>query len=74
MIIDTEKWCCKNCKHRPMIYPSGDVYGPPKIINPGTVYAYQWYDETCPYLCDDSFYNRMPLDKDFCSSFKPLED
>lgn len=54
---------CKNCKHRPEIVdprrPYGNGLEGPRIDQFG-------YDDTCPYLCGDSWYNRMPNDDGFC--------
>ena len=47
---------CKDCKHRPIV--EGDY-----ISEPGEIYS----DYTCPYLCDDCWYNRMPEDGWFCN-------
>ena len=47
---------CKDCKHRPIV--EGDY-----ISEPGEIYS----DYTCPYLCDDCWYNRMPEDSWFCN-------
>ena len=47
---------CKDCKHRPI---AEDDY----ISEPGEIYS----DYTCPYLCDDCWYNRMPEDSWFCN-------
>lgn len=49
---------CKDCKHRPV------------VVNPGKPYGFGLegpdYDEICPYLVDDGYYNRMPEDDWFC--------
>ena len=45
---------CKDCKHRPYEDEDGDVYAP------------DWGDYTCPFLCEDSYYNGMPEDDFFC--------
>ena len=47
---------CKDCKHRPIV--EGDY-----ISEPGEIYS----DYTCPYLCDDCWYNRMPEDSWYCN-------
>jgi hypothetical protein len=49
---------CKFCIHRP-VYENGKVAAP----------RYEdsaFRDYTCPYICDDSYYNRMPSDGNFC--------
>ena len=74
MIIDTSEWNCGNCKHKPIIDEYDDVVGPPIILYPGTDQEYEWHDMACPYLCDDSFYNRNPADTDFCSEFEKKEE
>ena len=50
---------CKYCKHKPHTKESdGDGYGF-DITADG--------DFTCPFLCDDGYYNRMPSDDFYCS-------
>ena len=50
---------CKDCKHKPHTKePDGDGYGF-DITADG--------DFTCPFLCDDGYYNRMPSDDFYCS-------
>ena len=48
---------CKECAHRPII--EFDKIKPPKIED---IYD----DLTCPFLCDDIYYNSMPKDDFFC--------
>lgn len=54
---------CRDCKHRPVVTDESHPYGfglaCPKEG------AYQ--DVTCPYLCDDGYYNRMPADGWYCA-------
>ena len=54
---------CRDCKHRPVVKDESHPYGfglaCPKEG------AYQ--DVTCPYLCDDGYYNRMPADDWYCA-------
>ena len=49
---------CKECIHRPII--EFDKIKAPKIED---IYD----DLTCPFLCDDTYYNRMPKDDFFCA-------
>ena len=49
---------CKDCKHRPI---KVDKY----VIGPR--YDDGFRDETCPFLCDDVYYSRMPLDDFYCA-------
>lgn len=52
---------CKDCIHRPIRY-----YGE----KPDAPYLDEdcgYRDYTCPYLCDDDYYNRMPADDWFCN-------
>lgn len=49
---------CKFCIHRP-VYENGKVIAP-------TFEDSALRDYTCPYICDDSYYNRMPSDENFC--------
>lgn len=55
---------CKNCKHRPVVVNPSRPYGF-GLAGPGSD-AFD-RDETCPYLCDDGYYNRMPDDDGFCN-------
>jgi hypothetical protein len=54
---------CRDCKHRPVVTDESHPYGfglaCPKEG------AYQ--DMTCPYLCDDVYYYRMPKDEWYCA-------
>ena len=65
---------CRECKHRPV--KSHDKKGrlwitAPKNYNEDCLSAFApavgEYDLTCPYLCDDPYYNRMPDDNYYCS-------
>lgn len=55
---------CKNCKHRPVVVNPSRPYGF-GLAGPGSDPFSR--DETCPYLCDDGYYNRMPDDDGFCN-------
>jgi hypothetical protein len=55
---------CKNCKHRPVVVNPSRPYGS-GLAGPGSDPFGR--DETCPYLCDDGYYNRMPRDDGFCN-------
>jgi hypothetical protein len=55
---------CKNCKHRPVVVNPSRPYGF-GLAGPGSDPFGR--DETCPYLCDDGYYNRMPDDDGFCN-------
>lgn len=76
MIIDTEKWCCKNCKHRPYVNEFGDVWGPRMIkYREWTEDSYEGQDVTCPYICEDDVYNsEYPEDTDFCARFEASDN
>ena len=53
---------CKDCIHRP--------YQVPAKYHNGKCVKYSYVtskDEECPYLCDDSWYNRIPEDAFFCA-------
>lgn len=52
---------CKDCIHRP-IHIDGKHPDSP-YIDDDCCYK----DYTCPYLCDDDYYNRMPDDNWFCN-------
>ena len=65
---------CHECKHRPVKVP--DKKGclwitAPRIDNEDCLSAFVptvgEFDLTCPYLCDDPYYNRMPDDNYYCS-------
>lgn len=55
---------CKECVHRPVIKLNKDLsmqfIKAPKIED---IYD----DFTCPFLCDDTYYNSMPKDDFFCA-------
>lgn len=54
---------CKDCIHRPYVVPAKyDISG--KCVKYSYVTA---PDDVCPYLCDDSWYNRVPEDTFFCA-------
>lgn len=49
---------CKDCKHKPHTKePDGDGYGFDITADD---------DFTCPFLCDDGYYNRMPSNDFYC--------
>ena len=59
---------CKDCKHRPYLAKRKrdgveDVFRPLKE-NPD--YEGQ-EDTTCPFLCDDRYFDRVPPDNFFCA-------
>lgn len=55
---------CKECKHRP-----SKEYG--RIIAPKDD---GYTDYKCPFVCEDSWYNRMPADDDYCSCGEKSEE
>lgn len=52
---------CKDCIHRPIHMDGKQIDSP--YIDDDCCYR----DYTCPYLCDDDYYNRMPDDDWFCN-------
>ena len=53
---------CKDCTHKPYVIPAKyDISG--KCVKYSYVTA---PDGVCPYICDDSWYNRVPEDNFFC--------
>lgn len=65
---------CRECKHRPVKSPDkkGRLWiTAPRIDNEDCLSAFVptvgEFDLTCPYLCDDPYYNRMPDDNYYCS-------
>lgn len=59
---------CKDCKHRPYMAKRKhdgrlDIYRP---LAENPEYEGQ-EDMTCPFLCYDSYYDRMPDDDFFCA-------
>ena len=58
---------CKDCKHRPQKNKDGYVM-PPRV----QVGVYAWGepeyddDESCPYVCEDRWYSRVPNDEQYC--------
>lgn len=56
---------CKDCKHRPEKKDG-------RIIAPRD--ADEYPDYNCPFVCDDSWYNRMPADDDYCSRGEKREE
>ena len=59
---------CKDCKHRPILL--GTAPCPPDDIRCGHHYG---HDLTCPYLCDDNYYSRIPADDWFCNHGERME-
>ena len=57
---------CKDCKHKP--YRSVGRNGKPIITcsSPN--------DETCPFLCDDPYYDKIPPDDFFCAYGETKDD
>lgn len=62
---------CKNCKHRPVVVDRSHPYGF-GLAGPGSDPFSR--DETCPYLCDDGYYNRMPDGDGFCNLGEGKDD
>ena len=61
-IIKKELVLCKDCKHGPVRFGSC-VEGPLKDNARG-----DWdKDYTCPFLCDDIYYSRIPADDFYCA-------
>lgn len=61
---DSEIVRCKDCIHRPYLVPA-------KYDSSGKCIKYAYVtspDDVCPYLCDDTWYNRVPEDNFFCAS------
>lgn len=65
---------CRECKHRPVKSPdkNGRLWiTAPKNYNEDCLSAFApavgEYDLTCPYLCEDPYYNMMPDDNYYCS-------
>lgn len=56
---------CKDCKHRPA-KKDGRIRAPED--------ADGYTDYNCPFVCDDSWYNRMPADDDYCSRGEKREE
>lgn len=54
---------CKDCKHRP-IKVGRCVEGP---IVGKTKFDDDILDETCPFLCEDISYSRIPEDDFYCA-------
>lgn len=65
---------CKDCKHRPHKNKDGYIM-PPRV----QVGVYAWGepeyddDESCPYVCEDRWYNRIPNDEQYCDRAEPKE-
>ena len=56
---------CRDCKHRPA-RKDGRIRAPED--------ADGYTDYKCPFVCDDSWYNRMPADDDYCSHGEKREE
>ena len=54
-----EQITCKDCIHRP-------IFNGKNVVPPQNIYGKD--DMTCPFLCDDGYYNRIPSDHFFCFS------
>jgi hypothetical protein len=65
---------CRECKHRPHKNKDGYIM-PPRV----QVGVYAWGepeyddDETCPYVCEDRWYNSVPDDEQYCDRAEPKE-
>ncbi len=65
---------CKDCKHRPHKNKDGYIM-PPRV----QVGVYAWGepeyddDESCPYVCEDRWYSRIPNDEQYCDRAEPKE-
>ena len=58
-MVKKETICCRDCKHKPkIITQQGLVFAP--IGDDG------FDDETCPFVCEDLNYNKMPPDDFYC--------
>lgn len=57
---------CKDCKHKP--YRSVGHNGKP------TITCCPPNDETCPFLCDDPYYDKIPPDDFFCAYGEAKDD
>jgi hypothetical protein len=72
--IEKELIRCKDCKHRP--HKNKDGYTMPPRVQVG---VYAWGepkyddDETCPYVCEDRWYSRIPNDEQYCDRAEPKE-
>ena len=66
----TEIVYCNVCKHKPVVtdpdHPYGFGINGPEIQVNGPCFEYSYEDQTCPFLCDDQYYNRMPADDMYC--------
>ena len=49
---------CKDCFHRPIVDEFHTIM-PPK-------YDDGYRDYTCPFICEDSYYNRRPANDFYC--------
>ena len=65
---------CKDCKHR----PHADKYSHimPPIVQVGVYEGEPEYDDdmTCPYVCDDGWYSRVPADEQYCDRAERREE
>ena len=66
-ITEGELIRCRDCKHRPQKNAGGYTM-PPRV----QVGVYAWGepeyddDESCPYVCEDRWYSRIPNDEQYC--------
>lgn len=65
---------CKDCKHRP--HKTKDGYTRSPRVQVG---VYAWGepeyddDESCPYVCEDRWYSRIPNDEQYCDMAEQKE-
>lgn len=57
---------CKDCIHRPVIYDRDNNVRAPRDKD-------GWLDFTCPFVCTDSWYTRMPDDDFFCKNGEKID-
>ena len=75
LVREQELIRCKDCKHRPHKNKDGYIM-PPRV----QVGVYAWgepeYDDdkSCPYVCEDGWYSRIPSDEQYCDRAEPKED
>ncbi len=66
---------CKDCKHKPYLakrkFDGVEAIFRPLKENP----EYEGEEDmTCPFLCDDCYYDRVPLDDFFCAYGEAKDD
>ena len=70
---------CKECKHRPHTNEWGHIE-PPQVLSDdqwdGWADDEKMYEDdmTCPYVCGDSYYNRIPEDNQYCDRAERKEE